>query len=152
MEKTDNDFKERKLSNLVGRINKFGNGNRARHLVRVLNKAYDSGNLNIDVLRKDSFEGIGASLSGISHTIDYLNSEDKESFTFDQDSGGWGLYEKLTSGIHSGDSALHFAIIGGDAEVSGEDSGWYGIFKDKAQASGVGSGWNGIFKDKSKRI
>lgn len=105
-----------RLNNLVKKIDEEGNSNRARHLVRNLNKAYIEGNLDLDLM-------LGASdkVGGIRKTLEYLNldEEERKEYSFDELYSGWGLYDKIHHGNHSGDFALRHAILGDDTKLSG---------------------------------
>ncbi len=154
-----------KIEYLVKKINDKRDPNRARHLIRVLSRPQN----NTVELRKALSNSDNPFLKGIAVTLEYLtlSEEEKRRFEFNEDYSGWGLYEQIETGLHSGNYALWFAKIGGDAILSGyrsghgcefrdrsksdgTESGWYSYFRNHSQASGWKSGWYSEFEDQAE--
>jgi len=140
--KMKTDKKIEKLQNLIERITTKESAYRARHLIRVLENALNSGNLEIDILRKS--DGV---VRGIAQTLDYLTGKTK---IFDEDYGGWGLYKPVTEGVHPGEFALKFAVIGGNTKIEGRWGGWYADFYGKSEAIGNDVGYGARFYNESE--
>ena len=140
--------KEEKLVNLVAKIEWKRNRYRARHLVRVLEKAVREGRLDINSLKTSKNEKV----RGIADTIEYLllDEKSKASYRFDGKYSGWGLYETLKGGVHNGEWALWFGKIGGNAVVNGEHAGKLAEFYDDSEASGNYAGRFARFYDDSE--
>lgn len=136
-----------KLEKLVTKISYDYRGdeakNAARNLVKILEKAYKEGKLDIDSLKNSR----NLVIKGIAQTLEYLDGKIKE---FDETYGGWGLYKPVTEGVHSGEHALMFAKIGGNAKVIGEWAGEEAEFYGNSEAAGDFAGCRAKFYGKSK--